>query len=1051
MKLRRLLIFAFVIMLPLSMRGQFYSAGTDPGSARFRSISSRNFKVIYPVGADSLARAYAVSLQQQYPLVGLTIGYDPSECWKAPLPVVLHAHHSYANGMVMWAPRRMELYTVGDPYDPDPLPWMLNLTTHESRHSSQMQFPRKKGFRVGYAIAGELSDVAWWAAYPGIVMSEGDAVVAETELTRFGRGRGQDFLEYVRASFAEGEYCDMYRWMYGSQKLYTPDHYRAGYMTIAGMRAYFDCPNFTERYLDNIFKRKLPLPFFNLNYTAKEVAGMGIRAAFDSLSRGFAADWAANDALRLDGGSFDEGETLTGEDRRFTQFKGAVAVGEDIYAVETGLERSARLVRISPDGSRKYLGAMSSLTSDLALGGNALFWSEYRRDPRWGLAGESVIVRMDIAPGKRKTVLKGGKYYNPSPSADGRICVVVEHPFEGGSRLRAVLTDGGETLWEWKAPAGMQIVQYAHLPCGGAFSAITDDGFGVYCLRDGALETLLSPTPAKIKQLRSLGDEVYFVCDRDGVNELYRLSDGGLCRMTNLKQGGQDFVFNSTLDTLRYTALTPSQRRFYKIATSSLKPLECTWGEVWEHPVAAKLSEQARQMAVRKGVAFPPANEADTIAVSEPVPYSKAAHLLRFHSWLPLYLDYDIISNFSFSSIYNAATLGATAFFQNDLSTASGSIGYSATPQAKGEPWRHSADIRFNWSGWYPVIESTLSISSSDRHEYKYVRKSLSTGGTSSGVSGRTFDGPLVAFSTKVYVPLYFNSGGWNRGLIPQIRYNFSNNLFDSSVYFAETFGTFKGYDKSFMPLRSDEGHMTLYQNLSASIRGYAMLPTAPSGVYPRWGIGAELGVGMRPTLTRIYEPSAYAYLYGYLPGILPSQGLRLSALSQIQIQGGYIHEQRVTTLPRGIPSSSAISRFLSSRYPFQTKMTADYMAAVLPIDASLLCPVAYIRNFEVGAHCDFSFLVPRGASSSARASSAGTFATVASTDASAKSLTAPETLMSLGGSLSVRLGNLLFVPFPTRIGVTFSYNCGSAYQKLVDNDTDPGRTHAGLIFSIDY
>ena len=293
----RILLTVF-LLVPVTARAQFYSAGTDPGAVRWSQIRTGHFRVIYPQGVDSLARAYALSLQQQYPRVGRSIGYEPSASCRRPMPVILHPFTSYGNGMVMWAPRRMDLYTVGDASDPDPIPWMLNLTTHEQRHAAQLQFGRRWPFKALHWLTGDLGDVAWWSMYTGIAFSEGDAVVTETGLTPFGRGRTADFLEYVRAAFDEGDWRDFYRWRYGSLRLYTPDHYRAGYMLAAGLRTGWNEPLFLQRYQDNLWARKLPLPFFNMPYTVRQVTGLSFGDAFGAISRQFQAIWAENDAWR---------------------------------------------------------------------------------------------------------------------------------------------------------------------------------------------------------------------------------------------------------------------------------------------------------------------------------------------------------------------------------------------------------------------------------------------------------------------------------------------------------------------------------------------------------------------------------------------------------------------------------------------------------------------------------------------------------------------------------------------------------------------------------
>ena len=1039
-----ILFFGF-LLASMPARAQFYSAGNDPGAVRWSQIRTDHYRVIYPSGIDSLARAYALSLQRQYPRIGRSIGFMPSELCTKPMPVILHPFTPYANGMVMWAPRRMDLYTVGDASDPDPMPWLLDLTTHEPRHASQLQLGRRAPFKVLRWVIGDLSDVAWWSLYTGIAFSEGDAVVAETGLTQFGRGRTADFLEYVRVAFDEGDWRDFYRWRYGSQRLYTPDHYRAGYMLAAGLRTVWNEPLFLNKYHDNLWARKLPLPFFNMPYTVRQVTGLSFKDAFRAISEDFQAVWAANDAWR--GGAFVDDTPLTPEPRRFTAFRGAEAVGDDIYAVETGLERAARLVRIDAGGTVTALGPFSSTSSDLRYSPatGLLYWSEEVRDPRWALAGTSILRAMDLSSGRKQTLVRGGRLYNPAPSEDGACLASVEYAVDGSHRIRLTDARSGAPIQDLEAPAGLQPAQLAWIGDRIFASAVTDEGFGIYEASAG-WRPVLPGRPVKVKQLRARNGRLWFVCDKDGVNELYSCDPetGALLRHTRLRHGGTSFLWNAAGDSLRYTVLSTGGRRFHTAPVSAFSTVESDWDQIWKNPVAEELSAQEQALeaaALRNGAAGDTA-----ITVSAPRPYRKVAHLLRFHSWAPLYIDYDAVSSLSLSSLYSAAGLGATAFFQNDLATAAGSLAYRASRNAD-KAWEHLLDLRFNYTGLYPVFETTLALGSTTPSRYQFTHLTETTGGELAQISAIRRKGPSVNFSAKVYVPLSFNWGGWNRGLVPQIRYTVGNSLFDGSVFQAERYGLFPDKDKSVFLTDIEPGESVLLQNLSASIRGYAILPKAPSGVYPRWGIGAELGGGFRPALTHIYDPAAYGYLYGYVPGLIPEHGLRLTALTQMQWSRGiaagevrpaaYIQEQRVTTSPRGYAAvSSALGRYIATRYPFQTKLTADYLMAILPLDWSGLGPVAYVKNFELGLHGDAAFY-GTGARDLTRASEG--------------LLPGTASLMSAGASLSVRLGNLLWVPFDTRIGIDWSCNFGPSFDAFRASGLKLERHYFGLLFSVDY
>lgn len=974
------------------MHAQFFSAGNDPSSARYRHIRSPHFDLIYARGTDSLAREYVLGLERQYPRVAADIGYAPNAGCKKPLPVILHSYTSSANGMMMYAPRRMELYSVMDAYDPDPMPWIENLTIHEQRHSSQLQFAREGGRRWLRWCIGDLADVAWWAFYPGIAISEGDAVVAETALSRFGRGRTSDFLEYMRVCFDAGDWRDYYRWCYGSVKQYAPDHYRLGYLYMAGMRTLYDDPLFTRHCYDNISSHR----FFNLQRTAAELSGKSFSGTFRDVEEHFRDMWAENDAQR---GPFSVGVPLTRYGRRFVEYTKAAGLGTDIYAVKTGLEASVSLVCIDSCGKETRLRPFSSSTSDLMAShdGNKLWWSEYRADPRWELAGTSVIRRMDMASGKIATVMRGRRLYNPCPSPGSDEVSVTEYPFEGGSRV-LVISEDGMVMRGYGAPAGMQVVQTAWLDGAIYASAITDDGFGVFCVSDGFRE-VLPPVSTKIKELRAHDGALYLVSDKNGADELYCLREGVLTRVTSTRYGGREFIFNPSGTSLTFASLSPDGRMLHRISCDSLSPVRVGWHDIWRNPIAETLSAQEDSLlsAVPENV---PSH-------GEPRRYGKAAHLLRLHSWLPLYFDYDAVEDLSFSTFTHAASLGAMAFFQNSLGTATGIAGFSARPGA-GKGWDNALDLRFNYTGWYPVIESRLSLggnphlySISHKEDYKTVGSVLSK--------------PSVTFSTEVYVPLKFNSRGWLRGVVPQISYSVGNSVFDRDPMEQPEKGSyFRKIAVDGVPL----------QNLSASLRAYVMLPVARAGVYPRLGVGAEAGAGGRPGLAGIYAPSIYGFVYGYLPGLLPEHGLRLSAISQKQLrpEDFYFHEQRVSVIPRGYAScSGALGRYMADNYPFQSKLTADYMMSVLPVDWSGLGPVAYVRNFEAGVHWDG---MPMGSDG---------------------------ILMSAGASLTACLGNILWIPFDTKIGISWSCNFGPSYAGVKDAGVPLQRHYAGMTFSIDY
>ena len=1014
--MKRWLCSIFALILCLGARAQFYSSGDDPGGVRWRSISSFNYRIIYPVGLDSLALRYGMELERwRLPLEG-SIGYTPNALYHKPLPVILHGFTANSNGAVTWAPRRMDLYTCPDATSPEPMPWITELAVHESRHAAQMQFARGRGFGIFNVLVGELFTGAMAALYPGPALLEGDAVTAETALTRAGRGRSADFLEHYRVSFAEGDFKDWNRWRWGSQKTYVPDHYRAGYMLVAGARYTYDDPLFTERYYDNIFSSRLPLPFFNLQKTLKQDSGKSFRDTWKEIAAAQAVLWAADEAAR---GPFGPARPLTHPGRRYTEYLSPETAGGETYAILKGITFAPRLVRLLPDGKARTVRPFAPGTEQIRYSeaSGRLFWSETVRDPRWSLKSSSRIFYIEPGSGRARALTRQGTLFNPSPAPEGPAVAVTEYPVHGGTAVRILDGSDGKTLGRYPAPDSLQVVETAWEGGTLVASAISDHGFGLYDVKDGYRE-LLAPTPVKIKQLRSSDDGVLFVSDSNGVNELYRLGAAGAVRLTNHRFGASDFLPDASGDSLTFAALTPAGRLLYREALPAVLPYNPV-KPLTAWPLADRLSEQEAARAV------PPFRHRGN-PFSEPEPYRKLPHLLKLHSWAPVFIDYDAIASASFESIASSAGLGATAFFQNDLGTATAIAGYSAARKVidNQAQWYHSFHGKFTYTGLYPVIELSTDIGGREARQNRFQTLVSSRTGTSrSTIEGEDTDVPFYRVAARMYVPLDFSRSGWFRGLVPSISAQLSNDMVCTSEIFHRVLyviGEKEGYYR-FADGASPGRNLPL-SRVTASVRGYSMLGTARSGIYPRWGIGAEAGFSLRPGATEMLAPSAFAYLYGYVPGLLDTHGIKLSAIHQERLDGRF-PDDVVNVLPRGMTGVKNLSAFVQNHYSRKTRLSFDYAMPILPVDWPGLSPLAYVRNFELTAHADACLL---GGSEDGRG-----------------------LLYSAGADFCVRLGNLLWVPYATRLGVSWNYNGGTIAEALSSGDITVPAHRFGLVFSV--
>ena len=84
--IRILLIFLF---LPLTASAQFYVTGDDPGRLKWNYIDTESYRVIYPIGSDSLAKVYSRKLEKYKIPISRTSGYMTGQGDGKLMPVVM--------------------------------------------------------------------------------------------------------------------------------------------------------------------------------------------------------------------------------------------------------------------------------------------------------------------------------------------------------------------------------------------------------------------------------------------------------------------------------------------------------------------------------------------------------------------------------------------------------------------------------------------------------------------------------------------------------------------------------------------------------------------------------------------------------------------------------------------------------------------------------------------------------------------------------------------------------------------------------------------------
>ena len=961
--------------------------------------------MIYPRGLDSLATVYGTLFQQYSVPLSASTGFRPNEKFLRPMPVILHPYTGMSNGLVAWAPRRVDIFTLPDVSGLTPIPWAKLLAIHEGRHVSQKQFLRTgfwKGFHYPF---GELPEMII-GMIPNSSLLEGDAVVAETALTRAGRGRSGDFLSEMRMYFDTGDLRNWYQWRYGSIKKYTPDIYRLGYLTVAGFRYRYEDPYFTHKFLQ--VASTLGGAFSAMNSASKKSSGQKLPVAWNEMMATYRNLWSQDDSRRA---PFSEAEPQVRLPRSYTVYAGSVPAGGEIYAEKAGMDLPAVLVRVDPDGKETTVSAFGG-EGKLAWSAplQRVYWSEAIPDVRWTLKQDARIRYYDAQTGHKGSLVRKGRYFSPAISPDGLSVAAVEYLTDGSAAVVVLDARNGDLLRRWKAPAGFQPTEVVFQETGLVFTAITDDGTGLYRVpRDGGRpETLLAPQPVTVKDISAVdGNTILLVSDRTGTSEAYTFSAGKLTQLSVTKYGlGSPFFTDGRLYA---SVLRPEVRLISQV---ECLPREVDFKDIFRDPVAEVLSAQEAKLA-----ASLPENP---VQLTPAKPFRKVSDAFHFHSWAPVYVDLSrpVIS---FRDYYfQTASLGATGFFTNRLGTVNGSLGLSFHERVSPAEKTPGAGFHFrmSYSGLYPVFDFALDVGDRDAAlQIPY----LDTAKDSLFVGSSSYQKMYVGGMASVALPLDFSSGGWDRRIEPSLALSLSNDeLYDPFLPVkADADGGYSD-DKSYKDRPQWTSHTTAYRT-AAVLRGSFLRPAARSQMMASKGFGFEVGVTGSD-----FNWSEYGKVYAYLPGLHPWHGLKISAAVRhysMDLYSSWFADP-CPPAPRGLAKNADVEAFLLMAAPLAGRISLDYAMPVLPMDFSI-GNIFYFRNFEVVPFADITLLQP----------------------ASGVNMTGNQ-LWSAGADIAVNIQRLVLISSNFSIGVRVAYSGGSAFPFLQEQIPGLKPLYVGAVFN---
>jgi hypothetical protein len=850
--MKKLLLLLVFIYPCFHVQAQYFQTGQDPASIRWRQIHTRNFQLIYPDYYEVQARKLAGDLDAIFPHASFTLKHNPRK-----IPVVLHTQTVESNGLVAWAPKRAELYTI--PHQAIyPQDWLQQLALHEFRHVVQVDklhsnLPRPVKWLLGEQGTGLAFGLflPWW-------FIEGDAVVTETSLSNFGRGRLPSFLMEHQAQVVEKGVYTYDKAFFRSYRDFVPNHYRLGYYLAGNIRA-----RHGAEIWENVLTRagSKPWTLFPMNQVLKEKTGLDISQSYYSVFDSLKHVWVTEDKKYESADS----EFITGRHKYFTSYTNPHLTNHsEVLSYKTAFDEIPSFVKISSDGSEhKVFFPGTIFNESINYNNEWIVWSEQIRDLRWQHSGRSLIRMFNAITERLVEFETEFKSFSPSFSSDLKKIAVVEADFSNNYYLSVYSLPYGKLLNRFQSEQNnylfspewlneSQVVTVALFTYGKRLVRIDFDTH--------EMDILLDREMGDIKQLRVAADFVYFISSYSGKNSLYRL---------DRRTGSVEMVYEPRFDaafpsvssdgkSILLSDFTADGYRLIEIKADHEKILPLDKTEKGVYPLAEALAQQEAGMPQFSDTA------AGTYISEE---YSKTKNLFNIHSWAPAYVDvqsYEFFPGFSVMS-------------QNVLGTSETIFGYKwDLAESTGR-----FSLEHSYKGWYPVFDFNATYG---QRANEYFLISQMTGNHGSVISAdTTLQRYTYGESTsqlKVRLPLSFNKGPYSRLIQPELQYGFNYIHHRQST-----------------PERFHKGS---FHYFGSRLLMYQLRRQSYMDVYPDFGIVVD---GMfRYTPVGDQRAGHLAALQGvaYLPGILKNHGVKIYAGAQEKQTPGTVGFGDVIRYARG-------------------------------------------------------------------------------------------------------------------------------------------------------
>lgn len=850
--MRRLHAILAVLALCLAAEAsaQYYSWGDSPASVRWRQIKTESVRMIYPEDGSRQAEKMLFFLDTLRSSIGYGYRHGPMHT-----PVVMHTRNMRSNALVMWAPKRMDIIAAPS-IDTYSEPWLKQLASHEYRHNVQYNNINRGLIRILGYVLGQQAPLIGLVQIP-IWYIEGDAVMAETQMSSFGRALQPSFtLRYRAMDGIPERRWQIDRWFCGSFKHEIPDHYQLGYQIVR----YSQCLYGMEMW-DDVIRYSARNPYM-INPKAVRLrrhygtsTGKLMRETFDRL-------YAMWDSLPANENS---ATIIAAPEKSYTEYSHPVPIGGDSIAVMLeDMDRTNRIAVVdAANGSRTVLAHTGLVSTRPILYKRTLYWTEYRGSTLWEQKVLSNLCSLNLDTHRKRTIRSNDNLLYPTATDDGLFCVDYRPDGTYGIKRPAEK----QRIIQMPDSVSLHGLAWDDITRRLYFIALSDGGMwlGQADADTGLWRPVTEPRHITLSSLRAGGGRLYFGSIASGLDEAHMLdiASGRQFRITESEYGS---FSPAPLADGKKAAITTYTKDGYMLAVQNIDSLyRVPEGNLPVNRVNAPLPEW--DVPNIDTIRTPRAAEHESRR------FAKAPRLFNLHSWMPFAFDpYTIVPE------TDGCFAGATVMSQDLLSSCSGFLSYGySTDRGSRLRWR------IEYSGLGPEIGVSGQWGGSTAPFYE-----IDT------VAALPAHKHYLDLSAYVSVPMLLSSGHHIRRLTPSVDYTYIN-----------------GYT-----LRGGRYARGVHR-LTASLQFSDYVRQAARDFLPRWGYVLRVSVSASPT-DRDFRTLGSIFAAGYLPGIAAHHSITIRANCQKEWGEGKYGFRRKELFPRGVVYDFSADRYAAASLDYQ-------------------------------------------------------------------------------------------------------------------------------------